>query len=156
MFRFVSILGPRYTHGHVIDFVRQLLERPATSCAILGDGAQRKSYLHVARLRRRDRRSRSAHEPQFEVFNLGVDDYCTVTESAGWICERLGVEPEVRVHAAATAAGSATTRSSTSTPRASAPTGWEPRVRRSGRRSSRTVDYLVDHRWILDGPIAAG
>ena len=38
------------------------------------------------------------HEPQFEVFNLGVDDYCTVTDSVGWICERLGRRPDVRVH----------------------------------------------------------
>src|SRR5215468_6856498 len=46
IFRFVSILGQRYTHGHVFDFVRQLREDPST-LEILGDGLQRKSYLHV-------------------------------------------------------------------------------------------------------------
>jgi len=45
-FRFVSLLGPRYPHGHVFDFVRQLLADP-TRLRILGDGTQRKSYLHV-------------------------------------------------------------------------------------------------------------
>ena len=30
VFRFVSILGPRYTHGHVIDFVSQLRADPSS------------------------------------------------------------------------------------------------------------------------------
>src|SRR5258706_10263739 len=47
VFRFVSILGPRYTHGHVIDFVSQLRADP-TSLPVLGDGTQRKSYLDVS------------------------------------------------------------------------------------------------------------
>ena len=47
VFRFVSVLGPRYSHGHVIDFVRQLVRDP-TRLTILGDGTQRKSYMHVS------------------------------------------------------------------------------------------------------------
>jgi UDP-glucose 4-epimerase len=46
VFRFVSVLGPRYSHGHVIDFVRQLQDDPSR-LTILGDGTQRKSYMHV-------------------------------------------------------------------------------------------------------------
>ena len=37
IFRFVSVLGDRYTHGHVFDFYRQLLEHPHR-LRILGDG----------------------------------------------------------------------------------------------------------------------
>ncbi|MGH9423909.1 MAG: NAD-dependent epimerase/dehydratase family protein, partial [Thermoanaerobaculia bacterium] len=44
IFRFVSILGDRYTHGHVLDFVRSLRADPH-HLRILGDGKQRKSYL---------------------------------------------------------------------------------------------------------------
>src|SRR5262249_33743322 len=44
IFRFVSILGERCTHGHVFDFYRQILQDP-TKLKVLGDGAQRKSYL---------------------------------------------------------------------------------------------------------------
>ena len=51
IFRFVSILGQRYTHGHVFDFMRKLGEDPST-LEILGDGLQRKSYLHVDDCRR--------------------------------------------------------------------------------------------------------
>jgi UDP-glucose 4-epimerase len=91
VYRFVSILGRAYAHGHVRDFVDQLVAHPG-ELHILGDGSQRKSYLEVSdcvdaivgRLGR---------AKGFEVFNLGVDDYCTVDESAGWICERMGVTP---------------------------------------------------------------
>src|SRR3954469_3234454 len=46
IFRFVSILGDRYTHGHVFDFCKRLLADP-TRLTVLGNGRQRKSYLHV-------------------------------------------------------------------------------------------------------------
>lgn len=92
IFRFVSILGPRYTHGHVFDFVRSLKADPSR-LHILGDGRQRKSYLHVedcvaAMLTAIHR----VHE-RTEIYNLGHPTYCQVTESARWICEVLGVSP---------------------------------------------------------------
>src|SRR6516165_9241411 len=46
IFRFVSILGERYTHGHVFDFYAQLKVHPEY-LDVLSDGHQRKSYLHV-------------------------------------------------------------------------------------------------------------
>jgi UDP-glucose 4-epimerase len=94
VFRFVSVLGPRYSHGHVIDFVRQLARDPAR-LHILGDGTQRKSYLDVDDCVAAMRLC-LPRDPRFEVFNLGVDSYCTTTESATWICERMGAKPEVR------------------------------------------------------------
>jgi UDP-glucose 4-epimerase len=36
IFRYVSLLGPRYSHGHVIDFYRQLREHPGV-LNVLGD-----------------------------------------------------------------------------------------------------------------------
>ena len=53
IFRFVSILGERYTHGHVFDFYKQLLEHP-DHLRVLGDGTQRKSYLVYPGLPQRD------------------------------------------------------------------------------------------------------
>src|SRR5258708_1990224 len=44
IFRFVSILGERYTHGHVFDFYQKLLADPS-KLEVLGNGKQRKSYL---------------------------------------------------------------------------------------------------------------
>src|SRR5207248_4925261 len=46
IFRFVSILGERYSHGHIFDFYRQLLKHPHR-LEVLGDGTQRKSYLYI-------------------------------------------------------------------------------------------------------------
>ena len=46
IFRFVSILGERYTHGHVFDFYCAL-KRDPTRLRVLGDGRQEKSYLYV-------------------------------------------------------------------------------------------------------------
>src|SRR6202000_464697 len=46
LFRFVSILGERYTHGHIFDFSKQLLDHP-DYLKVLGNGTQRKSYLYV-------------------------------------------------------------------------------------------------------------
>src|SRR3972149_1684419 len=46
LFRFVSVLGERYTHGHVFDFYRQLLDHP-DHLDVLGDGTQKKSYLYI-------------------------------------------------------------------------------------------------------------
>lgn len=90
--RFVSVLGPRYMHGHVIDFVRQLTRDPS-HLTVLGNGTQRKSYMHVDDCVRGliDLRPASA----FEVFNLGVADYCRVSDSVQWICGFMGLDPEV-------------------------------------------------------------
>src|SRR5882762_4253756 len=46
IFRFVSILGERYSHGHVFDFMKQLRKNP-NKLIILGNGKQRKSYLYI-------------------------------------------------------------------------------------------------------------
>jgi UDP-glucose 4-epimerase len=94
IFRFVSILGERYSHGHVIDFYRQLSEHPER-LHVLGNGHQRKSYLYVqdcidAILTAIDRA-----EGKVNIFNLGTDEYCEVNDSIGWICEHLGLHPKL-------------------------------------------------------------
>ena len=46
IFRFVSILGKRYSHGHVFDFYKKLLKNNH-NLDVLGDGNQKKSYLNI-------------------------------------------------------------------------------------------------------------
>jgi len=94
IFRFVSLLGERYTHGHVLDFCRQLREHPR-ELHVLGDGTQRKSYLYVgdcidAMLLALDRPA-----GRVNVYNLGSDGYCQIHDSVAWISERLGVQPRI-------------------------------------------------------------
>ena len=147
IFRFVSILGERYTHGHVFDFYKQLTQHPET-LQVLGNGKQRKSYLYVqdcidAILLSLDRASAKVN-----IFNLGTDEYCMVDESIGWITGRLGLNP---------------TRQCTGGER-----GWAgdspfiflkcSRIRGLGWKPSlsiqqaveRTVAYLQENQWVLD------
>jgi UDP-glucose 4-epimerase len=147
IFRFVSILGERYTHGHVFDFYKQLQAHPER-LDVLGNGRQRKSYLYVqdcisAILTAIER----AHE-RVNILNLGVDEYCEVKDSIGWICEHLGIQPEIRY-----AGGErgwvgdspfifldcARVRS----------LGWAPRLTiREG--VLRTVDFLRKNEWVFN------
>lgn len=94
IFRFVSILGERYTHGHVFDFVEKLAKDPST-LHILGNGLQRKSYLHVADCIDAILKAIETVDAKISIFNLGTDEYCEVKESAGWISARLGVSPRL-------------------------------------------------------------
>ena len=93
VFRFVSILGPRYTHGHVFDFCKQLRQDP-TRLYILGDGKQRKSYLHVNDCVRAILTALGKVEDKYAVFNLGVEGYCAVNDSVGWIASEMGIDPK--------------------------------------------------------------
>jgi len=94
IFRFVSILGERYTHGHIVDFYRQLLEHPG-HLDVLGDGRQRKSYLYVQDCLDAMLLALERCGGKVNVLNLGTDEYCTVNDSIGWISERLGVSPRL-------------------------------------------------------------
>ena len=93
IFRFVSILGPRYTHGHIIDFVRQLRKDPS-KLSVLGDGMQRKSYLHVDDCVE----ALVGHglEGGLNIFNLGTTESITVNESVAVITSELRVKPEIQ------------------------------------------------------------
>jgi UDP-glucose 4-epimerase len=94
LFRFVSLLGPRYTHGHVFDFWRKLQKDPK-HLEILGNGRQKKSYVHVtdcvAGILTAIERARES----INIFNIGHDEWVEVNESVRIICRELGLSPEL-------------------------------------------------------------
>lgn len=94
IFRFVSILGERYTHGHIFDFYKKLKADP-TRLEVLGNGRQRKSYLYIQDCLDAMLTAVEKAENKVNIFNLGVDGYCEVNDSIGWICEELGVSPKL-------------------------------------------------------------
>jgi UDP-glucose 4-epimerase len=94
IFRFVSILGERYSHGHVFDFYRQLAEHP-DRLHVLGNGHQRKSYLYVQDCIDAIFKVLDHAKNKVNIFNLGTDEFCEVNDSVGWICEYLGVRPKI-------------------------------------------------------------
>jgi UDP-glucose 4-epimerase len=154
VFRFVSILGERYTHGHVFDFLRSLRADPAR-LRVLGDGRQEKSYLYVgdcidAMMLATDR---ELERGTMLVFNLGTDETIVVDDSIATIAAHLGVSPELEYEGG--------------------PRGWlgdSPlihldctRIRALGWRPTltipeairRTVDWLQQNPWALEERAAA-
>ncbi len=95
IFRFVSILGERYTHGHVYDFVSQLRREPS-QLHVLGDGHQKKSYLYIGDCVRAltmflDRPC----DQGIEIYNLGTDEFVEVNDSIDEICSELNLNPSL-------------------------------------------------------------
>jgi UDP-glucose 4-epimerase len=94
IFRFVSILGERYTHGHVYDFYKSL-STDSSVLKVLGDGHQRKSYLYVQDCIDAILLVINKKMDEVNIFNLGVNEFCKVNDSIGWITESLGVSPKL-------------------------------------------------------------
>jgi UDP-glucose 4-epimerase len=96
IFRFVSILGERYTHGHVFDFYCALQRDPA-HLRVLGDGRQEKSYLYVQDCVDAILAAAEHHqdEPGAHIYNLGANETIVVDESVKIITEHLGLSPQI-------------------------------------------------------------
>jgi UDP-glucose 4-epimerase len=93
IFRFVSILGERYSHGHVFDFYKSLRANPR-ELRVLGNGLQRKSYLYVQDCIDAILAVMKTDEGgKVRIFNLGTHEYCQVNDSIGWITAHLGISP---------------------------------------------------------------
>ena len=93
IFRFVSILGERYTHGHIFDFYRSLLNDP--DCLhILGNGNQRKSYLYIHDCLTAMFKAVEVAPNAVNVLNLGTDEYVEVNDSVEIITQYLQLNPK--------------------------------------------------------------
>ena len=146
IFRFVSILGERYSHGHVFDFYQQLLDHP-DYLRVLGDGHPRKSYLHVQDCVDAMLRAVEAVEKPVTILNLGTDEYCEVNDSIGWICGHLGVRPRIEYTGGDRGWVGDNPFIFLDCSRMRA-LGWAPRY--SIRESVvKTVEYLANHQWLL-------
>lgn len=94
--RFVSVLGERYTHGHVFDFYRALKRDPG-HLRVLGDGRQEKSYMYVQDCVNAILLATDHHEadPGAHIYNLGTDETLLVDESIALITKHLGLSPAI-------------------------------------------------------------
>ena len=147
IFRFVSILGERYSHGHVFDFYRSLRANPR-ELRVLGNGLQRKSYLYVQDCIDAVLCAIEHADAPVNIFNLGAAEYVCVNDSIGWITGHLGIDP-VRNYTGGERGwigdspfiflDTAKIRS----------LGWTPKLSiREG--IIKTLDYLVANPWLLD------
>jgi UDP-glucose 4-epimerase len=147
IFRFVSILGERYSHGHVFDFYRQLRSHPGY-LEVLGNGRQRKSYLYVQDCLDAILLAVSRADARVNLFNLGVDSYCEVSDSIGWISAELGLTPQVTYTGGDRGWAGDNPFIFLDTRRMRA-LGWRPQLGiEAGIR--RTVAFLRENAWVLD------
>jgi UDP-glucose 4-epimerase len=147
IFRFVSIVGERYQHGHVLDFTAQLLRDPGR-LRVLGDGKQRKSYLYIGDCVEAMLTALGAKSPgKVETYNLGTDEFVTVDDSIAVICDELKVSPRREYTGGDRGWIGDNPMIFLRCDRIRA-LGWRPRLSiREGVR--RTVRYLLENRWLL-------
>jgi UDP-glucose 4-epimerase len=145
IYRFVSVLGERYTHGHVFDFYGKLAADP-TRIDVLGNGAQTKSYMYVGDcidgLLLGTERARA----KVNIFNLGSDETIQIDRSLALIAGHLGLAPAVS-HAGGErgwVGDSPLIHLDCSRIRA---LGWQPRVSIADGVLA-TLDWLVENRWV--------
>ena len=146
IFRFVSLLGERYSHGLIFDFMRQLAKDPER-LHVLGDGKQRKSYLHVQDCIDGILLGSTATDERIQIFNLGTDEVCQVFDSVGWITGRLKLSPRLSFSGGRRGWIGDIPLIHLDTSRIRS-IGWRPK--RSIREAVElTVDWLDANRWIF-------
>jgi UDP-glucose 4-epimerase len=147
IFRFVSILGERYTHGHVFDFVGKLMNDQST-LEVLGNGRQRKSYLYIQDCLDAIMQAITRADGKVNIFNLGAEDYCEVNDSVQWITTHLGLSPKLQYTGGDRGWIGDNPFIFLDTTRIRA-LGWKPKTSiREG--VLRTVDWLQNNKWVFD------
>ena len=148
-FRFVTVLGPRYPHGFVYDFVRNLRQNP-NILPVFGNGTAIKSSLNIrdcldALFLLGDQNDNVG----FDVYNIGVDETYTVNQAIDWVCQEMQLNPEIK-HLGTTARGwpgdSVHLHLDISKARAA---GWQPKygVEQTIRE---TTNWVKNNTWLFD------
>jgi len=147
IFRFVSILGERYTHGHVFDFYKQLQNDP-TQLTVLGNGKQRKSYLYIHDCLNAMLFAIENTSEKINIFNLGTDDYTEVNDSIMWLCEYLKLTPTIHYSGGDRGWIGDNPFIFLDTQKIRA-LGWKPQLNIQ-ESVLRTVQYLEQNPWVLE------
>lgn len=143
--RFVSVLGPRYSHGHVYDFIHKL-KLDSSKLEILGDGNQTKSYMHVSDCV--DALISLRGESNFEIFNIGRAETLTVKRSIEIILEALNVSPELHFGKSSRGWIGDNPVILLDTSKANR-LGWEPRISIEDAIRD-TANWIIQNSWILN------
>lgn len=105
MFRFPNVVGPRATHGVILDFIRRLQEDPSV-LRVLGNGEQCKPYLYVHDLIAAMLHVWEHSSPApLEVFNLGPGTATRVSRIADIVVEQMGLRGKARIEYGESAVG---------------------------------------------------
>jgi len=147
IFRFVSILGKNYQHGHIFDFTKQLMEHP-DYLNILGDGTQKKSYLNVKDCIDGMINTIHGFNDKINIFNLGTFEYVEVNESIEIICKELNVNPKI-IYSGGKRGWIGDNPFILLDTKKARSLGWKPlyTIRES---IVETVEYLKQNKWLLE------
>ena len=146
IFRFVSILGPRYSHGHVFDFVTNLLKNP-NKIKILGDGKQRKSYLHVFDVISAIKIALKKSDQKVNIFNLGHNNYINIDKSVSIIETLMNLKPK-RFYTGGKSGWIGDLPFVFLDNKRIKSLGWKPKITiKQGIKD--TANWLLDNKWIL-------
>ena len=90
MIRPANIIGPRATHGVILDFMNKLKKNPK-KLEILGDGNQNKSYLYITDVIDAIDCIWKKEKNKISVYNLASDSTITVNEIAKILIKEMSI-----------------------------------------------------------------
>lgn len=93
--RFPNVVGERFTHGVIYDFILKLKANPQ-ELLVMGNGEQNKPYLYVKDLVEGILFVCNNSHEQFNVYNLGSYSRTKVKEIAYMVIEEMGLNATIK------------------------------------------------------------
>lgn len=93
--RFPNVVGERFTHGVIYDFINKLRNNPE-ELEVLGNGEQCKPYVYVKDLVEAILYVIDHAEEMYNVYMIGSDSRTKVKEIAALVIEEMGLNAKIR------------------------------------------------------------
>lgn len=93
--RFPNVVGERFTHGVIYDFIKKLRNNP-DELEVLGNGEQCKPYVYVKDLVEAILYVIDHADGQYNVYMIGSDSRTKVKEIAAMVIEEMGLNARIR------------------------------------------------------------
>lgn len=93
--RFPNVVGERFTHGVIYDFIHKLQKNPK-ELEVLGNGEQCKPYVYVKDLVAGILYVIDHASADYNVYMLGADSRTKVKEIAAMVIEEMGLDATIR------------------------------------------------------------
>lgn len=91
IFRFPNVVGPYLTHGVIFDFIKKLKENNYRKLDILGNGSQKKNYMHVDDLSEAIFVALKKGTNSIEYYNVGNKGSTNVKKIVSLFKKTLGI-----------------------------------------------------------------
>ncbi|MDC3246409.1 NAD-dependent epimerase/dehydratase family protein, partial [Flavobacteriaceae bacterium] len=92
--RFPNVVGERFTHGVIYDFVKRLREN-SNELVVLGNGEQIKPYLYVKDLVNGIIFICNNSNNMYNVYNIGVSSRTKVKDIANMVIQEMGLKAKI-------------------------------------------------------------